>query len=170
MVAESVMPVPAPPEDESVTSTVLALFRQLHAQLREEIIGLDATAINWVPTAGANSIATIVTHLVGSEAETIRCVAGQPCDRDREAEFQGRERVPGGLLGLLESADDLIEALEPRLDADRLKSVLALPTLPADEVRSGLTWLVGNYGHAREHLGHLQLTKQLYQGQTSPGL
>lgn len=28
-------------------------------------------------------------------------------------------------------------------------AMFSLPTLPSDEVRSGLTWLVGNYGHAR---------------------
>jgi hypothetical protein len=37
----------------------------------------------------------------------------------------------------------------------------ALPTLPADEKRPAMTWLIANYGHAREHLGQLLLTKQL---------
>ncbi len=67
-----------------------------------------------------------------------------------------------GVLELIDGADDLVTAVIPRVEADRLTSVFALPTLPASEVRSGLTWLVGNYGHAREHLGHIQLTKQLY--------
>jgi hypothetical protein len=37
----------------------------------------------------------------------------------------------------------------------------SLPTLPEHERRTGLAWLLGNYGHAREHLGQLLLTKQL---------
>jgi hypothetical protein len=28
--------------------------------------------------------------------------------------------------------------------------------------QTGLHWLLSNYGHAREHLAHIQLTKQLY--------
>ena len=46
-----------------------------------KITGLDPEGLNWVPTEGANSISTIVTHLVGSEAETIRTVAGLPSGR-----------------------------------------------------------------------------------------
>jgi hypothetical protein len=30
----------------------------------------------------------------------------------------------------------------------------------------GLEWLVSNYGHAREHLAQIELTKQLYDSRT----
>ena len=156
------MPVPAASDGEGVTGVVIALLHQVHAQLRDEIDGLEVHALNWVPTRGANSISTVITHLVGSEAETLRCVAGLPCERDREAEFVGRTLTMAGVLELIDEADDLVTAVTPWIEADRLTSLFALPTLPAGGVRSGLTWLVGNYGHAREHLGHIQLTKQLY--------
>jgi hypothetical protein len=161
------MPIPAASDGESVTSAVIALLHQVHNQLRDELNGLDVNALNWVPTTGANSISTVITHLVGSEAETLRCVAGLTCERDREAEFVAKELTMGQVLDLIDGADDLITAVTPRIDPDRLRPVFALPTLPAEEVRSGLTWLVGNYGHAREHLGHIQLTKQLYQAEQS---
>jgi hypothetical protein len=32
--------------------------------------------------------------------------------------------------------------------------------------RPGLDWLVSNYGHAREHLAQIELTKQLYDSRT----
>jgi hypothetical protein len=159
------MPIPASPEDATVGSTVLALFRQLHHQLRDEINGVDARALNWVPTPGANSIATITTHLVGSEAETLRCVAGLPCERDRDAEFVDEDLGVRQVLGLLDRADELLASVTSRIGPDSLKSPITLPTLPASEERSGLTWLIGNYGHAREHVGHIQLTKQLWQAQ-----
>ena len=157
------MPIPAASDGESVTSTVLALFHQVHVQLRDELDGLDDKALNWVPTKSANSISTVIIHLVGSEAETLRCVAGLPCERDREAEFVGKKLTMGEVLDLINGADDLVAATMARIDPDRLSSTFALPTMPAGEVRSGLAWLAGNYGHAREHLGHIQLTKQLYQ-------
>ena len=75
------------PKHDGVLFTVLVLFRQVHQQLRDELDGLDDDALNWIPAPGANSIATIITHLVGSEAETLRCVAGMTCERDRDAEF-----------------------------------------------------------------------------------
>jgi hypothetical protein len=162
-----VMPIPAAADDGSVTSAVVALFLQVHAQLRDEITGLDSNALNWVPTAGANSISTIITHLVGSEAETLRCVATLPSERERAAEFVGKDLTMAEVLDLLDGADDLIVVVKRHIDPTRLKSVFALPTLPAEELRSGLTWLVGNYGHAREHVGHIQLTKQLYRAEQS---
>jgi hypothetical protein len=158
------MPIPAAPTGPSdVVSTVLRLFDQVHDQVRQEIAGLDDLALNWTPTRGANSIATIITHMVGSEAETLRCVAGVPCTRHRHDEFSGGRRTADDVVDELGTADRLIAELGPRITTDRLVSLVSLPTLPADERRPGLTWLVGNYGHAREHVGHIQLTKQLYQ-------
>jgi hypothetical protein len=162
------MPVPAAPVGRSdVASTVLTLFEQVHDQVRRELVGLDDEGINWSPDERSNSIATIVTHLVGSEAETLRRVAGVPGGRDREAEFVGGRRRLADVLGALRVADDLIAAVRPKITLHRLETVLTLPTLPDDEKRTGLTWLVGNYGHAREHVGHIQMTKQLYLAQAS---
>ena len=90
-----------------VSSTLIALFRQVHRELRDELEGLDDDALNWVPVPGANSIATIVTHLVGSEAETLRCAAGIARERDRDAEFVALMMTRQDLLLLLDSADDL---------------------------------------------------------------
>jgi hypothetical protein len=163
------MPIPAEAESEGTTSAVLALFGQLHEQLRDETKGLDAEALNWVPSTGANSIATMVTHLVGSEAETLRALAGLAVERDRDAEFDRGELNVTQVLTLLEQADDLISDVTPRIGVQRLEARFPLPTLPVTEVRSGLTWMVGNYGHAREHLGHIQLTRQLYEAQSTGG-
>jgi hypothetical protein len=163
------MPVPEAPVGRSdVGSTVLALFAQVHDQVRMEIEDLDDDGLNWSPDADSNSIATIVTHLVGSEAETLRCVAGVPCTRDRQAEFVGGWRRRADVLGELRAADDLISVVRPQIAAHRLRTTLALPTLSVDQRRTGLTWLVGNYGHAREHVGHIQMTRQRYLAQT-PG-
>ena len=78
------MSIPAAPMSGAVSSTLLAAFRRLHQQLRHELDGLDDDALNWVPTPGANSIATIVRHLLGSEAETLHTVAGSSWERDRD--------------------------------------------------------------------------------------
>jgi hypothetical protein len=142
----------------------MTLFRQLHRQLRVELDGLDEDALNWIPVPGANSIATIVTHLVGSEAETLRSVAGITCERDRDAEFVPTTVTRQQLDLILAGADDLIEEVEPLIDANRRAAEVPLPTLGVDDVRPGLSWLIGNYGHAREHVGQIQITRQLRQG------
>lgn len=158
------MPIPAAPTDDGALSTVLVLFGQVHEQLRGELNGLDDDALNWVPMLGANSIATIITHLVGSEAETLRCVAGIRCERDRDVEFVGPRLTRADVLRLLEDADKLIVELEPSIDTSRLIAEFPLPTCPPEEVRTGLTWLIGTYGHSREHVGQIQITIQLHNG------
>jgi len=158
------MPIPAAPADTSDTaSVVLRLLRQVHEQLREEIDDVDETGLNWAPWQGANSSSTLITHLVGSEAETIRCVAGVACERDREDEFVPRLQTRAEVLARLERADLLIAELTPFITDARLHVRLSLPTLPAHEIRPAITWLVGNYGHAREHVGHVQLTVQRWR-------
>jgi hypothetical protein len=153
--------LPGPDQGSAAASTVLGLFRQLHDAIRHQLAGLDDDGVNWSPGADTNSIATLVTHVVGSEAETLRCVAGTPGERDRAEEFAGGPRHVAEVMDDLRRADDLISALEGDIRGQDLDTVLTLPTLPADDRRSGWTWLIGNYGHAREHAGHIQLTRQL---------
>jgi len=98
------MPITGADHDASVSGAILTLFAQLLSRLRDELEGLDGDALNWVPTLGANSIATIVTHLIGSESETLRCVAGLPSDRDRELEFEGKEVTANEVLALRDAA------------------------------------------------------------------
>jgi hypothetical protein len=158
------MPIPnAPAESTSTGAAVVALFVQLHEELSAAIRALDADGLNFVPCAGANSIATITTHLLGSEAETIRTVAGMHSNRSRDSEFQMGEQTPQALLDQIEEADRLLSMCAPALTDERLAAQLSLPTLPPEETRPGVTWLVGNLGHAREHMGHLAITRQLYQ-------
>jgi hypothetical protein len=155
------VPIPAQPIEPTVTAAIIALFRQLHNEVRNEVAPLDTDDLNWVPTDGANTIATIVRHLVGSEAETLRSVAGQACERDRDAEFVPSTTSKQEVLSLLDAADSLVDHLTPAIVDTQLFTRIGLPTLPAGETRPVATWLVGNYGHACQHVGHIQMTKQL---------
>jgi hypothetical protein len=157
------MPIPAEPVGTNgAASTVLTLFKQVHDQIRDEIEGLDDPGLNWKPGPDTNSIATIISHIVGSEAETLRSVAGIVDHRDRDVEFFHPVRTSTQVSDTLDLADRLIAEVGQQITSRRLHDHLSLPTLPPDERRSGLTWLVGNYGHSREHVGQIQLTKQLY--------
>jgi hypothetical protein len=90
-------------------------------------------------------------------------VAGIVDHRDRDAEFTHPWQTRTQVIEVLGMADRIIAELGPQIDGDRLGIRLSLPTLPPNKQRSGLTWLVGNYGHAREHVGQIQLTQQLYR-------
>ena len=163
------MPIPDAPAGTATPSAVIVtLFHQVHDELRSLIRDCERAALNFVPCPGANSIATIVTHLLGSEAETVQAVAGTPCTRDRDAEFMRGTQAAEQLHAQLDDADRLLDEFAPALTTARLQQAVGLPTLPDGELRPGLTWLVGNLGHAREHTGHAFLTKQLYDANRTP--
>ncbi len=133
-------------------------FQELHEKLRGQVRDLDPGTLNWRPLPKANSVAVLVTHIIGSETEMIRSVRLVPTQRDREAEFHV-ESDAQRLLEMIDAADkELAEHISALTEAD-----LHEPRARGDRSpEPGLYWLITNYGHAREHLGHVELTRQLY--------
>jgi hypothetical protein len=146
----------------TVATTIAAMYHSVHEQIREQIRGLDSGTLNWKPLPLANSIAVLVVHTLGSEREVIHAVRSQTTARDRPGEFRAEVEV-AELLALLAQADrELDEQLGAVTAAD-----LTEPRPRGDRPpRPGLDWLVSNYGHAREHLAQIELTKQLYDSRT----
>jgi hypothetical protein len=145
---------------DPVVATIAEQFKVVHGQLRDEVRGLSVEELNWKPAPETNSIAALVVHTLGSEAEVLRTVADVPGSRDRDAEFLVTVDDPEGLLRQLDAADAFIDDLSARISADDLAAMRVRGSRP--EPQTGLHWLVTNYGHAREHLAHVQLTKQMY--------
>jgi hypothetical protein len=147
---------------KSIATTLAALFHGVHDQLREQVRGLDHGSINWKPLPLANSIAVLVVHTLGSEREVVRAVRSQPSVRDRESEFKA-EAEAADLLAMLDQADrDLDEFVRTMTAADLTEMRQRADRPP----KPGLEWLLSNYGHAREHLAQIELTKQLYDSRT----
>lgn len=147
---------------QGVASTVAALFHGVHDQLREQVRGLDHGTINWKPLPLANSIAVLVVHTLGSEREVVRAVRAQTAVRDRESEFKA-EAEAADLLAMLDQADRDLDEFVRTLTAADLTEMRSRADRPP---KAGLEWLLSNYGHAREHLAQIELTKQLYDSRT----
>ena len=143
----------------TVAETIGSLFIELHRGIREQVEGLDREALNWKPHPEANSIAVLVFHALGSEREMINAVRGIKTERDRPAEFEV-EADAADLIALLEIADADMDHHIAALTAHDLSAQRPRGDRPA---RPGLEWLVRNYGHEREHLAQIELTKQLYR-------
>lgn len=142
-----------------VASTIVDAYRQLHRDLREEIAGLDEAALNWVPGPETNSIATLVTHLLGSEIAVITVLSGHKSDRDRPKEFTAGRQDERQLLERSDAADRILDKYGGAIAEVEL---IEIKEIPGRDPHTGLYWLISNYAHAREHLAQLQLTKQLY--------
>ena len=142
---------------EPIVAKITEQFKVVHEDLRKEVRGMDTESLNWKPAPETDSIAVLVVHTLGSEAEVYRIVANVPSERDRPAEFQVAESE-AELLAKLDEADALIDELAARITAADVEASRPRRQNPPE---TGLHWLVTNYGHAREHLAHIQLTKQL---------
>jgi DinB family protein len=146
----------------TVATTIAAQYRSVHEQMREHIRGLDRGTLNWKPLPQANSIAVLVVHTLGSEREVIHGVRSQTTERDRPGEFRA-EVEADELIALLDQADRELDEQLGVVTAADLTDMRPRGDRPP---RPGLDWLVSNYGHAREHLAQIELTKQLYDSRT----
>jgi DinB superfamily len=137
-------------------------LRSMHTKMRDLIKGLDRDALNWKPHPEANSVAVLITHTLRSERELIGAVRGVIVGRDRPSEFVS-EADQDELLKMVDEADAwLAEQTDGMTGAD----LQAERPRANDKPQLGLVWLLIAYGHGREHLAHLELTRQLLDGRT----
>lgn len=149
----------------------LKMIEDLRRQVQEIIVGLSAQALNWRPVEGegdhaTNSLAVLAAHVAGAEHFWIAEVIGQqPATRRREAEFKIRTEGAGELLQRLsavhkETREVLAELDEAALAGSRDVQGRTVP------VRWAILHVID---HTALHLGHMQLTRQLWQGGQATG-
>ena len=146
----------------TVATTVGALYHSVHDRMREQVRGVDNGTLNWKPLPLANSVTALVVHTVAAERDALRAVRSIPNQRDQEAEFKA-EADADALLALLDQADGELVELIAGVTAADLAEMRPRGDRPP---KPGLEWLLSNYGHAREHLAQIELTKQLYDSRT----
>lgn len=138
----------------------------LNSQVSGLIAELPPEALNWRPIEGnadhaANSLAVLAAHIAGAEHFWIaEVIAGRPETRDREAEFAAVATNAAEIIQLLEK-----NALETR----KVFSTLGESDLNGTRQARGRTvpvrWCILHViDHTSLHLGHMQLTYQLWSG------
>lgn len=123
--------------------------------------GLDSDGLNWEPIPeDTSSLYVIGTHIMGNiEQAILATLAGHPDYRDRDAEFAAK--------------GDSVDELREKWASLRGRLVGALGAMsPADLERpfqhprrgrmSGWEILLTTATHAHEHVGHCELTRQLW--------
>jgi hypothetical protein len=132
-------------------------------RLLETISDLDEEAVNWKPPSpGANSLLVLVTHAIASaEEHVVGIAAGKTVVRNRDAEFAAK----GAAAHLASRAREVrgriaeaLSSLDGRLDEERDAPFRTWPA-PHGTVRDRL---VHSISHTAEHVGHAQLTRDLY--------
>ena len=131
--------------------------------------GLSEADLNWRPLENANSLYVIATHILGTTEENIiGTLCGQQVNRQREAEFLARgtsfEPIHRRWSELRNSIKKHLDHL-PSGELDRKREH------PRRGQLSGRDVLIVVARHAAEHMGHAELTRDLFlvnQGKKPP--
>ncbi len=151
----------------------MAFFADYPRQVGVLLEGLAPEALNWRPLETGdqdvtNSLAVLVTHAAGAvEYWVVQVAGGRPVARNRAAEFQARatdvEALRQRLAAACEAAGQALQGLRP----EHLDEVVE-----GRDRQVARRWaLLHAVQHSSLHLGHMQLTRQLWDAHArrSPG-
>src|SRR5260370_40847255 len=79
----------------TIATTIGALYRDLHDNLREQVRGMDAGTLNWMPLPLANSVAVLIVHALGSAPGMIRAVRSVPAEADPDSALRAGAEAAG---------------------------------------------------------------------------
>ena len=137
----------------------------LHQEILDNIDGLSQEALDWTPlqqTSGdMNSINVLVTHLCGAERYWIGDVAcGDPSERVRSTEFEVSGTNAEILAERVVTATAYARTALKKLDIDSLV-VQRIKLRDGRPATAGWA-LLHALEHTAIHLGHIQITRQLW--------
>ena len=149
---------------EAEVQGYLTEFGILKEQIREAIQNLNDEAVNWRPLPkDTNSIYALLCHLVGSEENWVRQVIGrESIDRDREAEFRASGHI-SEIVDRWERVSKISENILNNLSSSQLgesRTVTRTTGVFSCNVRWCILHIISHYAI---HLGHIQLTRQLWE-------
>lgn len=142
----------------------LLILNDLRNQVKNLLEKFPDEALDWRPIEGegdlgTNSATILVTHLAGSESFWIKeVIGGQPIHRNRDAEFITKGGAMAELKRRLEGGAQNTEAILSSLTSAQLEESRKW------QDRTGtVRWcIVHVIEHFATHLGHIQLTYQLW--------
>ena len=135
----------------------------LQNRLHQDVRDLPAAAMDWSPGAkmnpAMNSVAVLLAHITGVLHEGIAIALDEPPSRVRAQEFQTHGVSSTEMLQRLDAVIDYARDSLPRLDLAELSQARTDEDGP---ITCGWA-LLHALEHAYLHLGHLQLTCQLWR-------
>jgi uncharacterized damage-inducible protein DinB len=155
---------------DPILTSARAILRSAREDLHAAVDGLPAAALTWRPAGDdTNSIATLASHSLLSARAWLSVAVDEPVgDRDRDAEF---DVTAAGADQLLAFAGGLFDECLDLIDKDRTVDWGAMRQHwdPGRDIQMFAAWaLIHALEHLREHIGHIGLTRQLWDAANSP--
>jgi len=140
-------------------------FHELHGEIQRDLEALPPEALDWKPGPEINSVSVIIVHLTGAERFLIGdVIMKDPSNRNREAEFHVAGMNKADLLQRLSATEAYIRTVFEKLSLADLEGERPHP-LHGNQV--SVSWaLLHALEHTATHVGHIQLTVQMWQKRT----
>ena len=134
-------------------------LEDLQHRLHQDVRDLPAEAMDWSPGPEMNSVAVLLAHITGLLHEGIDIALGDPPGRVRAQEFQTHGVLSVEMLRRLDAVIDDARGALPRLGLEDLDKERNDDDGP---ISCGMA-LLHALEHASLHLGHLQVTCQMWR-------
>jgi uncharacterized damage-inducible protein DinB len=144
----------------------ITALRALRAEMLSSYEGLDADALNWKPPVKeTNSLYQLATHVAGSDAYwLLQVIGGTDIHRDRRAEFEAAGDDMASLRTKIAQNEKASEEVLRRLNESDMATAHDSAMVAHDS-----RWCILHViEHWSRHVGHAELTRQLYES-TSAG-
>lgn len=137
-------------------------FHELHGDIQRDLEALPSAALDWTPGAEMNSVSVIIVHLTGAERFLIGdVIMSDASNRNREAEFRVAGMSKEDLVHRLDETESYIKAAFEKLNLADLETQRIHPR-HGDQV--SVAWaLLHALEHAATHVGHINITVQLWR-------
>lgn len=153
-----------------------AILKYLHHHAKTELQGLDAEGLNWTPpgVAETNSLYGLAMHIASTQVAFAGALVHERLNLAVPESEEDPKTFGKFLKNTGETADTVIAYLRQaaqitnevfeRVTPEMLERTA---TLPGGSKGVGHNWVQLMLMHAGEHVGHMSLTRQLYQSQQS---
>lgn len=148
---------------DAETRDLLAEIGRAREATRKLVQRAGDRGVVWQPPVPeTNAVAAIVTHMCGSETQWIHSyVGGQKVERSRDAEFARPVSTVDGLLKLLDGVDKVtVQILQKETSQSLSRPVTTHNPAIAKTARD---CILHSLSHQSVHVGHLELTLQLWE-------
>ncbi len=141
-------------------------LHEVHEQIQTDLNTLPAEALDWKPGFEMNSVSVIIVHLTGAVRYLVGDVIMQePSNRDRDAEFRVKGMTKAELIHRLDDTEAYTQNAFEKLTLEDLNQERMHPRR-GEPVK--VSWaLMHALEHAANHLGHIQMTTQLWHQRNS---
>jgi hypothetical protein len=136
-------------------------FHDLHGEMKHDLQALPPAALDWKPGPEMNSVSVIIVHLTGAERFLVGDVVMQESsNRNRDLEFLAQGMSKEILIQRLDDTESYLSNALSKLSLSDLETTRIHPR-HGDQVT--VAWaLLHALDHAATHLGHINLTVQMW--------